>query len=108
VEGRQIKPRCRQPGDFSSKNAAATRPAAGRFTRQGAFQATVPEACLNGTRLRCMRLQPFRGTVPSTERLELMTIDALTGVVAVSVVVALIYHLWPPPDDSNGPGGNAP
>jgi hypothetical protein len=48
------------------------------------------------------------GTVDGVKRLERMTIDALTGVVAVSLVVALICHLWPPPDDNGGPGGNGP
>ncbi len=48
------------------------------------------------------------GTVDGVERLRRMTIDALTGVVAVSLVVVLICHLWPPPDDNSGPGGNAP
>ncbi len=50
----------------------------------------------------------FGGTAPSAGRFYSMTIEALTGVVAVSVVVALMCHLWPPPDDSSGPGGNAP
>jgi hypothetical protein len=38
-----------------------------------------------------------------------MNIDALTGVIVVSLVVALLCHLWPPPpDDNNGPGETAP
>jgi hypothetical protein len=37
-----------------------------------------------------------------------MSIDPLTGVIAVSVVVLLLCHLWPPPDDHTGPGENAP
>jgi hypothetical protein len=37
-----------------------------------------------------------------------MSIDPLTGVIAVSVVVALLCHLWPPPDDHTGSGENAP
>jgi hypothetical protein len=38
-----------------------------------------------------------------------MSIDPLTGVIAVSLVVALLCHLWPPPpDDHNGPGETAP
>jgi hypothetical protein len=38
-----------------------------------------------------------------------MSIDPLTGVIAVSLAVALLCHLWPPPpDDNNGPGETAP
>jgi hypothetical protein len=38
-----------------------------------------------------------------------MSIDPLTGVIAVSLMVALLCHLWPPPpDDHNGPGETAP
>jgi hypothetical protein len=37
-----------------------------------------------------------------------MSIDPLTGVIAASVVVALLCHLWPPPDDHTGAGENAP
>jgi hypothetical protein len=45
------------------------------------------------------------GTVHRIERLDRMTIDALTGVVAVSLVVALVCHLWRPPENGSGPGG---
>jgi hypothetical protein len=48
------------------------------------------------------------GTINWITRFVLMSIDALTGVIAVSLVVALICHLCPPPDDNSGPGGNAP
>jgi hypothetical protein len=48
------------------------------------------------------------GTINGITRFVLMSIDALTGVIAVSLVVALICHLCPPPDDNGGPGGNAP
>jgi len=48
------------------------------------------------------------GTISGIARFFLMSIDALTGVIAVSLVVALICHLCPPPDDDSGPGGNAP
>jgi hypothetical protein len=44
---------------------------------------------------------------PSPARGVWMTIEALTGVLAVSLVVALICHLCPPPDGGSGPGGNA-
>jgi hypothetical protein len=38
-----------------------------------------------------------------------MTIDPMTGVIAVSLVVALLFYLWPPPpDDHAGPGETAP
>jgi hypothetical protein len=37
-----------------------------------------------------------------------MTIDPMTGVIAVSLV-ALVFYLWPPPpDDHAGPGETAP
>jgi hypothetical protein len=43
------------------------------------------------------------------ERFALMNIDPLTGLIAVSLAVALLCHLWPPPpDDHNGPGETAP
>jgi hypothetical protein len=48
------------------------------------------------------------GTINRITRFVLMSIDALAGVIAVSLVVALICHLCPPPDDNSGPGGNAP
>jgi len=48
------------------------------------------------------------GTVNRITRFLLMSIDALAGVIAVSLVVVLICHLCPPPDDNSGPGGNAP
>lgn len=39
-----------------------------------------------------------------------MSIDPLTGVIAVSLIVALLFYVWPPPDDDNGkgPGETAP
>jgi hypothetical protein len=38
-----------------------------------------------------------------------MGIDPLTGVIAFSLIVALLFYLWPPPpDDNNGPGETAP
>jgi hypothetical protein len=38
-----------------------------------------------------------------------MAIDPMTGVIAVSLVVALLFYLWPPPpDDSAGSGETAP
>src|SRR5262249_3197579 len=53
------------------------------------------------------RTSTGRGTINWITRFVLMSIDALTGVIAVSLVVALICHLCPPPDDNSGPGGNA-
>ena len=50
-----------------------------------------------------------RRTVQGIGRFLLMSIDPLTGVIVVSLVVALLCHLWPPPpDDHNGPGETAP
>jgi hypothetical protein len=38
-----------------------------------------------------------------------MSIDPMTGVIAVSLVAALLLYLWPPPpDDHAGPGETAP
>jgi hypothetical protein len=39
-----------------------------------------------------------------------MSVDPLTGVIAVSLIVALLFYFWPPPDDDNGkgPGETAP
>jgi hypothetical protein len=38
-----------------------------------------------------------------------MSINPLTGVIAV-LIVALLFYFWPPPDDDNGkgPGETAP
>jgi hypothetical protein len=50
-----------------------------------------------------------RRTAGTVARFFLMSIDPMTGVIAVSLVVALLCHLWPPPpDDHNGPGETAP
>ncbi len=48
-------------------------------------------------------------TLQGIARFLVMSIDPLTGVIALSLVVALLCHLWPrPPDDHNGPGETAP
>jgi hypothetical protein len=50
-----------------------------------------------------------RRTLKRIARFVPMSIDPLTGVIAVSLVVALLCFLWPPPpDDYNGPGETAP
>ena len=48
------------------------------------------------------------GTIKRDRAFWWMSIDALAGVIAVSLVVVLFCHLCPPPDGGSGPGGDAP